>query len=400
MSEREEPDHGATAQSTTPGIVWYVLGVAFLAVVAWVGFEYLGWLVFGVFTYYVGRPIMSRLLRVVNSRSLAAALTLLFIIVPILLFIAAFLSVALGQALTFLSTDEVAAVLEELPFPSTDLPTDPIEIVIVVLQGPELSALLNEFGLVLGTFATVLFNVFLMLIFAFFLLVDDKRLAAWFVTNVLGPESPSTNYLRRVDRGLTSVYFGYTLTIFVVILLAAVIYTLFNVFAPPGVQIPAAILLAVVTGVFTLIPLVGRSIVYAFIVALLSIQAFDVDPTLLWIPLLFFALMVVVFDNVVRTYIRPYLSGKAYDMGLVMFAYLLGPVLFGWYGIFMGPLLMVLVVEFVVLILPRLAGVKPWRVSGPGETGLSGGILDHEPNSDQSTPSTDSGSGGAPSGDR
>ena len=43
-------------------------------------------------------------------------------------------------------------------------------------------------------------------------------------------------------------------------------------------------------------------------------------------------------------------------MGLVMFAYLLGPALFGWYGIFMGPLLMVLIVEFIVTVLPRLAG--------------------------------------------
>jgi predicted PurR-regulated permease PerM len=91
-----------------------------------------------------------------------------------------------------------------------------------------------------------------------------------------------------------------------------------------------------------------------------------VNPALLWVPVAFFVLMVLVFDNVVRTYIRPYLSGKAYHMGLVMFAYLLGPALFGWYGIFLGPLVMVLVVEFVVSVLPRLARGEESPPPSPG----------------------------------
>jgi predicted PurR-regulated permease PerM len=357
-----------------PDLGWWLLGLAFLAVVAWIGFEYLGWVVFGLFVYYVGRPITRRL-RGRVSGSLAAGLTLAFIIVPILLFIAAFLSVAVGQALTLLSSDAVASVLDSLPLPTTQLPTDPVDVVVVILQDPTFSAALGQFGVAVGAFTATLFNVFLALIFAFFLLVEDARLARWFETNVSGADSRTVTYLRGVDRGLTSVYFGYTLTIFVVIILAAVIYTLFNAVAPAPLQIPSAVLLAVVTGVFTLIPLVGRSIVYALIVALLSAQALTVNPALLWVPLVFFLLMVLVFDNLVRTYIRPYLSGKAYHMGLVMFAYLLGPVLFGWYGIFMGPLLMVLVVEFATNVLPRLTRVSE-ATSGP-ETGTDGDITDY-----------------------
>ena len=355
------------AESTPPGTVrarlrrsdagWYLVGLLFLAVLAWVGYRYVGWLVFGLFTYYVGRPIARRLQRYVASRSLAAGLTLVFIIVPVLVFVAAFLGVALGQALDLLTTEMVASVVDRLPVATTGLPTDPIDVVVVILQDPELSSVLGQFGVVVGSLAATLFNVFLALIFAFFLLVEDRSLAGWFAENVLGPGSRSVAYLRGVDRGLTSVYFGYTLTIFVVIVLAAVIYTLFNLVAPEPLRIPSAMLLAVVTGVFTLIPLVGRSIVYVLIVALLSVQTLPDRLALLWVPVVFFVLMVLVFDNVVRTYIRPYLSGKAYHMGLVMAAYLLGPVLFGWYGIFMGPLLMVLVVQFVVGVLPGLAGV-------------------------------------------
>jgi len=86
-----------------PGIAWWLLGLAVFGVLAWVGFSYLGWLVFGVFIYYVARPIARRVKSRVGSPTLAAGLTLAFIIVPIVLFITAFLSVAVGQAFELLS---------------------------------------------------------------------------------------------------------------------------------------------------------------------------------------------------------------------------------------------------------------------------------------------------------
>ena len=333
---------------------------------AWVGFSYLGWLVFGLFTYYVARPIARRIEDRVGSPSLAAGLTLAFIIVPIVLFIAAFLSVAVGQALELLSGQSAQQLLARLPIPTQNLPSDPAQIAVVMLQDPTVSTALGEFGVAVGAAGATLFNVFLAVIFAFFLLTSGDALADWFRTNVFGSDSLAVGYLRRVDRGLTSIYFGYTLTIFVVIVLAAVIYTVFNAVAPGDLTIPQAVLLAVITGIFTLIPLLGRSIVYAFIVALLAVQALAVDATLLWVPVAFFALMVLVFDNVIRTYVRPYLSGKAYHMAFVMFAYLLGPALFGWYGIFLGPLVMVVSVEFITGILPRLSGGTPDTAGGSG----------------------------------
>jgi hypothetical protein len=38
----------------------------------------------------------------------------------------------------------------------------------------------------------------------------------------------------------------------------------------------------------------------------------------------------------------------------VLFAYILGPVVFGWYGLFLGPLLLVLVVHLARIVLPEL----------------------------------------------
>jgi predicted PurR-regulated permease PerM len=133
----------------------------------------------------------------------------------------------------------------------------------------------------------------------------------------------------------------------------------FNLFAPGNLLIPATVLLAVVTGIFTLVPLVGRSVVYLAIAAFLAAGALQRDPASLWYPLVFFLFMTLAFDNVVRTYIRPYLSGKLFHLSLVMFAYLLGPLLFGWYGVFLGPLVMVVVVQFLQVVVPQLRGEEP-----------------------------------------
>jgi len=63
-------------------------------------------------------------------------------------------------------------------------------------------------------------------------------------------------------------------------------------------------------------------------------------------------------------------------VGLVMFAYILGPLLFGWYGIFLGPMILVLVVHFGRIFIPELlsgtdirpAAVDPETVADPRGT--------------------------------
>jgi hypothetical protein len=52
--------------------------------------------------------------------------------------------------------------------------------------------------------------------------------------------------------------------------------------------------------------------------------------------------------------LRPYVSGGSLHVGTVMLAYTLGPLLFGWYGIFLMPMLLVLIVQFVQIVLPEL----------------------------------------------
>ncbi|ODR80880.1 AI-2E family transporter [Haladaptatus sp. W1] len=328
-------------------------------IIAAVAFIFLPWVVLGLFIYYVARPINRRIGTRIRSENLSAAITLLLIVVPIVLFLGVFLSIAVGQLVTFAASREATQLLQQLPINVGTIPNDPnqlLDTATTTLKSPSVQSALTGAQAFVGAAASSVFMMFLSLLLGFFLLVNDERLARWSKEQILGNDTLSLDYLTAVDEGLNSIYFGYTLTIFVIMILTAIIYNIFNFFAPGNLLIPVTIMLAVITGIFTLVPLVGRSVVYLAIAAVLAVEAIQQDPTSLWYPIVFFLFMTLAFDNVVRTYIRPYLSGKMFHLSLVMFSYLLGPILFGWYGIFLGPLLMVIVVQFLQVVVPGLRG--------------------------------------------
>jgi hypothetical protein len=98
------------------------------------------------------------------------------------------------------------------------------------------------------------------------------------------------------------------------------------------------------------------------------------------------AVSVVFLDLLPQAVIQPYVSGQRLSLGLLLFAYLLGPILFGWYGFFLLPLVTVLVVQIVRLVLAELVHgepLTPW-VSAPVPIG-SDPALRSEPGS-QSDP--------------
>ncbi len=370
MDEADFPVRNVRVWAAREHLGWWVLGAVLLAVLGLVVDQYLPWLIFGLFIYYVARPITRRLEQRIASPTLVAALTLLLIIVPIIVLAGSILLVALGQLVTAVADIPVDRITAQLPVSIPNLPNTPTEVyntTLVLIQEPSVQNLLGTVGGVVGAIGAVLFNAFISLLIAFFLLTSDRTIAAWFESNVFGEDSLASAYLSAVDRGLGSVYFGYTMTIFAVIILSAVIYAAFDFTAPGGLTIPSVVLFAVVTGLFTLVPLVGRSIVYLTVAAILAVQAVTVDPRLLWFPVAFLAVMIVAFDNLIRTYIRPYLSGRLLNTGLVMFAYLFGPPLFGWSGIFLGPFLMLFIVTFIRMILPVLANPEHERTDVASE---------------------------------
>ncbi|WP_227354232.1 AI-2E family transporter [Haladaptatus salinisoli] len=336
---------------------WWVLATALFVALLFVAYSFIGTLVLGLFLYYGTRPLYRRVTARVESDNLAAMGTLLLVALPALLLISYSVVVGIRELSAFTGTGietyyarlvpgsgEVPAVLSQ---PRRLLNSD------IGRFQDELATAAKS----LGAVAAGILHLFIAISFAFFALRDSDRLADWFRDEV-GDESPLVAYLSAVDSDLATVYFGNVLTVLLVGVAATVVYNAFAALAPSGVSFPIPTILALLTGLATFVPIVVGKLVYVPITAYLAVQAFRTNPRLAWFPAAFFLVSLVFLDLLPQMVVRPYVSGRTTHTGLVMFSYVLGGLLFGWYGIFLGPLVLVLVVQFAGMALGDLLSGK------------------------------------------
>lgn len=157
-----------------------------------------------------------------------------------------------------------------------------------------------------------------------------------------------------MDYNLEKIYFGNILNTLVTGTIGAVTYNLLNLVASGVVAIPVPTLLGVLTGIGSLVPVIGMKIVWIPVAVLLFATSLFVDPGTVWFPVLFALVSAVLVDTIPDLVLRPFVSGRGIHIGAVMLAYIFGPLLFGWYGIFLGPLLLVVVIEFGRIVFPWL----------------------------------------------
>jgi len=70
----------------------------------------------------------------------------------------------------------------------------------------------------------------------------------------------------------------------------------------------------------------------------------------------FLVVSAIVVDTIPDIVLRPYFSGKTTHVGLLMLAYILGPVVFGFHGLFLAPIVLVLALTFANTALVHLLG--------------------------------------------
>lgn len=349
---------------------WWVVVLTLGAVLAYILVSFVGTFVLGLFVYYSTRPVYKRLKHRIRPRSLAVAVALFTLALPVLLLLAYTVSVGVRELTAFAGTGlgsyenllepyiQLTTVTDELRELIDSIANDPRQLT----ETGGLDVVRNALAIVasyLGLLTSVLLHLFIVLAFAFYLLRDDYRLAGWFRSQVAGEGSTTDAYLTAVDRDLRTIYFGNILTAFTIAIVAAIVYNAFDSVAPGSLSIPLPTLLGLLTGVASLIPVVGMKVVYIPVALFLGADAATTDVTLLWFPLAFFAIVFVVVDMLPELILRPYVSGRNLHVGLVMFAYIIGPLLFGWYGIFLVPLVLVLIVHAARIVLPKLLRGEP-----------------------------------------
>lgn len=346
---------------TRARIGWWIFIAILGATAVFLTYSFIGMAVLGVFGYYATRPIYSRLDQHIDYDGIAAGITILLIIIPIILLIlyASFqvfqqIQMSLGSDGTRLIrqyldlgplSNEQRQILTVLNDNPQKLLTNPKQTLQTVLQMG-----LRLFSAIIGALLLVVLAVTL----SYFLLEHQEELSNGLVSLFGGRDTTAYAYALAVDEDLESVFFGNLLFVIAMSIIAAVSYWGTNFFAPQGLKIPMLLVLAFLTGVASLIPIVVGKVIYLPVVAYLGFQALRMGGNQLLFVGGVLTLYFLVLDILPQTILQPYITGHNIDMVMMMFAYLLGPLLFGWYGFIFLPIVFVMILEAIRIILPEL----------------------------------------------
>ena len=376
-------------------VAWWLIGLVLLLVVGGFALQFVGTLAFGLFVYYGARPVCERIEDAVGHRGAAATLTLLAIVVPGLGLLGYVGLVAFQELTVVLDPGLLAALSERASIPQSmqQALRDPMGYATNLDNLDALRTQLTAGLRQVGVVANVLVHLTLALSMSFFLLRDGSRIDAWFREDIGGDGSVPHAYVSAVDADLQTVYFGNVITVSLVTVLAVVVYNGYNAVVPPAVMLPFPTLLALLTGVATFVPLVVGKLVYVPVTGYLGWLAYQDGAELFWAPLSFLVVAFLFLDLLPQAVLRPIISGRSLHTGLVLFAYVLGAAYFGWYGLFLGPLLLVLAVQFLNVVVPELIhghplSPEPSAALGLGhdpEDGIDGGADEQDATGSETT---------------
>jgi len=336
---------------------WAVLGLFLLGVFLFMASYLVTPLIFGLFLYYGTRPIYRRLRQRDISMLLSASISLLVLGLPVLIIVFLITVTAFNEAAVLLEQGNFADIqplIDQLGIQTTDLPEYDSIYSFLTSEGVR-EVITGSWGTVSSLTNTVLgvvLSLFLSFTAAFFMYLWGPGVRKELLA-IFGDEGLLTRYVRNVDKDLAEVFFGNMLNAVVTSIIGAVAYTGLNLFSPSYATIPAPILLGLLTGIASFVPMVGSKIVYIPLAALLVFQSFTAaEPTGYGFALMFLGVALIIVDTLPDMVLRPLISGRKTSQGALFIGYLIGPLVFGFVGVFLLPLIIVAFINFDRIILP------------------------------------------------
>lgn len=361
---------------------WIILGIILLTILLWMALPFVTPIVFALFIYYITRPVKRRLQPYIRNESLRALFCLLLLALPLLLVLAYTLLIAVGQINAFFGY----IGLQSLPLGPISNASSEISLIgqssspdrfrsenmavyfsgiYQLFQGHSGTiAFIKDIVLTFGlTLVDIALRFFVMLVIAFLLLVADDRFARWFKStfprmmqehNGLLPR-----YTKAVDSDIASIFSGNMLSVIIFALMAAIVYYILNFFAPdPSLLIPFPLLLGILCGLFAFLPVLGPWIVDIPILAFVTVNSLMAGTFSenYWYILIMALTIFIFVENLPGYLMRPLLSHGQEDVVLLMLAYIVGPIIFGIPGLFIGSIILVLVTHFFNIVVPQLSG--------------------------------------------
>ena len=351
-----------------------LFGLAVALVVGFIGYRFVAPLTVAVFLYYSTRRLFHRLERFRLPARARAVLSLSLIGVPLIGLIGYTVLLVLIEARQFIEQYPVAETvgaedswvgdLAQLSDPTLD------GLVAAYRSGqfdPLIQFVSEQAPLLASTLSGLTLNLLIVVVVTYYLLLDGSKFHEWLLT--FDDDAVVREYLETADDELEAVLYGNLLNVIAISIIAVVTYTAYNVVAPAPVEVPYPALAGALTGIASLIPVIGMKIVYLPLAAVTSVPTLlgGGDVALLAYVAGFLVVAAVVVDTIPDIVLRPYFSGKTTHVGLLMLAYIFGPVVFGFHGLFLAPIVLVLALTFADTALIRLLGGDPNEVGAEGD---------------------------------
>jgi len=347
-----------------------LFGLAVGALVGFIAYRFVAPLTVAVFLYYSTRRLFHRLERFRLPARVRAMSALSLIAVPLIGLLSYTMLLLVIEARRFIEQYPVAETvgaenswvgdLAELSNPTFDG-------IMQAYESGQLDPLINfaseQATLLASTLSGLVLSLLITIVVTYYLLLDGSKFYEWLLT--FDDDAVVREYLEAVDAELEAVLYGNLLNVIAISIIAVVAYTGYNVIAPELVEVPYPALAGALTGVASLIPVIGMKIVYLPLAAVTAVPAAlgDEISALVYVAG-FLVLAAIVVDTIPDIVLRPYFSGKTTHVGLLMLAYIFGPVVFGFHGLFLAPIVLVLALTFADTALIRLLGGDPEEV-GP-----------------------------------
>lgn len=339
---------------------WKLFGALSLGLLIYMVFPFLDVFIYGIFIYHVARPLYRKFHKRFQNKTIPSFISLFLVVLPILIIAIYTLSVASIELSTLLANIDLAAInieyinqiLNEFNTLAKDI--TPMELLGLISEHGDFWKI---FVAPLSNFITVLFKLFLMFTIAFYLLKDASGFRKWVLNTFLFAEEKMANKLFNVtDAAFHRVFFGSIVTTVLTSIVGVIVFCSLNLIAPQHLAIPYPVLLGILCGIAGLIPAVGIKLVWVPLTIYLGIQGYihDLLFTEWWFLLMFLIAVNLLVDIIPDLVLRPYISGREIHTGMILFSYIFGSIVFGFVGLFLGPMIVILAINFITIVLPRI----------------------------------------------
>lgn len=339
-----------------------IVGLLFL-LVAYIATRFIAVVVFAVFLYYAVRPIYRVLGRFGLPRRVRAGLALVLFGVPFVILLTYTVAIVVTETQVFLETYDVqnqvvSEALEGIDIIGLDL--DELQQVLTgAATQASLSVVLVSLAGAVSVVSSAIVQLLILVVLAYYMLVDGSRFVSW-VLETFDESGVLDRYVRTVDPELSLTLFGNIVNVFITAIVGVATFYTYNLFAPSVIHVPFPALIGALVGVGSLIPVIGIKLVYIPVTLLLAVNAWLTGDLSLLIPVaVLAAVSAVVVDFIPDFFIRAHVSGDQTHTGMLLLSYIVGPIVFGFYGLFLVPILLILVINAAHVLLPYVLSGDP-----------------------------------------